>query len=148
MATNPPLSGLSNDEGAFAMAAGLVLGTGSARVVTEYIGHPGLVIKVSFRPTFASNWKEWLLWNQIEDEQPLAAIFGKCVAMSVSGKYLVMERLDDLNTAQAAQRFCPPWITDRKPSAFGLNAAGEVKLRDYAQQVLGFFLAQFPLVKV
>lgn len=145
MATRPPLSGIVFDEGLFGPLMGPVIGAGSSRIVVDYQGVPDLVIKVSYRPAPVSNWAEWNLWLQIQNEAVLASAFGACQAISASGKYLVMERLDNLNPQQVALRRCPPWITDRKPPAFGVNAKGEVKLRDYNHQSYGSFLSQLPL---
>ena len=144
MASSPPLAGLILDEGLFAPLMGLPVGTGSSRVVLTYEGQANLVIKVGFRHAQGANWTEWNLWHQIKDEPTLAPLFGECVAMSGTGKYLVMERLNDLNDQQAPARLCPPWVTDKKRSAFGVNQAGEIKLRDYGQLALGFFLSKFP----
>ena len=63
--------------------------------------------------------------------------------MSASGKYLVMERLGDLKDDQSRERRAPPWVTDKKRSAFGVNATNEIKLRDYGQLALGFFRRNF-----
>ncbi|MGX7345455.1 hypothetical protein ACWM9A_06135 [Acetobacter pasteurianus] len=102
------------------------------------------MIKVDYRHAQSRNWTEWNPWNQIKSNQELAPLFGECVAMSASGKFLVMEKLDDLTEQQVAKRLCPPWVTDKKLSAFGSNKVGEIKLRDYGQLTLGLFLAQFP----
>ena len=144
MASAPPLTGLILDDGLFAPLMGLPIGTGSSRVVLTYQGHPELVIKVGYRHAQGGNWTEWNLWNQIKDEETLTPLFGECVAMSASGKFLVMEMLRDLTDEQAAARLCPPWVTDKKRSAFGINQAGEIKLRDYGQLALGFFLSKYP----
>jgi hypothetical protein len=84
------------------------------------------------------NLTEWLIWKQVEDQPQLAAVLGRCVAISVSGRYLIMERLDDLTTdAQRAERRYPAWTTDHKANAFGVDAAGVVKIRDYGFVTLG-----------
>lgn len=55
------------------------------------------------------------------------------MAISRSGKYLVMERLDDLPRNGAAGQQAPNWWTDRKSKNFGgLPLSGAVKIRDYA----------------
>lgn len=144
MASEQPLTGLILDDSLFAPLMGSPIGTGFSRVVLTYQGYPDLVIKVGYRHAQAGNWTEWNLWNQIKDEEALAPLFGECVAMSASGRFLVMEKLEDLTDEQAAERLCPPWVTDRKRSAFGINKAGEIKLRDYGHLALGFFLSKFP----
>lgn len=87
-----------------------------------------------------------MLWLQIRDEPAIAALFGECVAVSASGKYLIMERLDDPTgpPPQGVRKY-PSWLTDIKPSAFGVNAAGYFKVRDYNKLKLGFWLAEAPL---
>lgn len=144
MTLAPRLSGLIIDEAPFAPLMGLPIGTGSSRVVLAYKDHPDLVIKVGYRHAQSGNWTEWNLWHQIENNRTLAPLFGECVAMSASGKFLVMEKLDNLTDEQAAARLCPLWVTDKKPSAFGINQAGKIKLRDYGQLALGLALASFP----
>ena len=60
-----------------------------------------------------------------------------------------MERLDDLTTdAQRGARRYPVWTTDTKRSAFGVNAAGEVKMRDYGLLVLGQTLAKADIINM
>ncbi|WP_373928417.1 hypothetical protein QTN93_14875 [Sphingomonas aerolata] len=133
------------EDGLFPPLMGSPVGTGSSRVVLEYFGQPDCVIKVGYRNPPIANWTEWNLWLQVENDPALAPVFGRCLAISASGKFLVMERLNDLTDAQAAKRLCPPWVTDKKRTAFGVNAAGDVKLRDYNQLALGSFLSGIPL---
>lgn len=50
-----------------------------------------------------------------------------------SGKYLMMERLNDVS----AQELCltpslPEWLSDMLPKNFGKTDAGKIKVRDYA----------------
>ena len=91
---------------------------------------------MSRSPLHASNWTEWNLWNQVA-ETHLTNVMGRCFAISESGQYLVMERLDDLKPNDKENPVsCPSWVTDRKPSAFGLSANGQIKLRDYGQVTL------------
>jgi len=146
MATNPPLSGIVLDELQFLGILGIPLGTGWSRVVVEALGYPDSVVKISYRPGNLANWTEWHLWQQIRSEANLAPLFGECRAISVTGKYLLMERLDSLTGTPTPTRVAPPWLTDRKPNAFGANAAGQVKIRDYAAVNLGSALAIPPLL--
>lgn len=144
MVSATPLTGIILDDSVFAPLMGAPVGTGSTRVALAYQDHPDLVIKVGFRHAQSGNWTEWNLWHQIKDQVTLAPLFGECFAMSANGRFLVMERLDDLTNDKATKRLCPPWVTDRKRSAFGINQKGEIKLRDYGQLALGFFLSKFP----
>lgn len=144
MTSLSPLTGLILDDNLFAPLMSLPLGTGSSRVVLACGGYPDVVIKVGYRHAQGANWTEWNLWHQIKDEEAMAPLFGECFAMSANGKFLVMERLNDLTDEQAPTRLCPPWVTDKKRSAFGVNRAGAIKLRDYGQLATGFFLSKFP----
>jgi len=118
-------------------------------VAFEVQGHPNFVIKKALWPGAFSNRVEYIIWQQIADEPDLAAVLGACPAMSFTGEHLLMERLSDLSTsAHIAARRVPCWVTDRKPTNFGINAAGEVKMRDYARLNLGEFLARLPIINV
>lgn len=145
---NAPLIGLIEDT-KFLPLVGSEIGRSTARVAFEVQGHPNFVIKKALLPGAFSNRVEYLVWQQVADEPNLAAVLGACPAMSFSGDYLLMERLNDLSTStHKAARRAPCWVTDRKPSNFGINASGEVKMRDYAQLNLGEFLARLPIVVV
>ena len=125
---------------------GKLIGTGTAREVHEHGGEPGRIVKASRGPVPSSNWTEWLLWNQGADTD-LAKILGRYFAISQSGRYLVMERLRNLTQEEKqtpARRPC--WITDAKPSAFGMSVDTEVKLRDYSQVNIGAVLAAAAVV--
>ena len=94
------------------------------------------------KPPHTSNRTEWFIWNEIENEPGVAATLGRCDAMSTSGRFLIMERLDDLTTPEERTlRRYPDWTTDHKTNAFGVNAKGEVKVRDYGMVTLGQTLA-------
>lgn len=54
---------------------------------------------------------------------------GRIGSISKIGKYLVMERLEDLSQGKLEVQF-PAKISDTKPSAFGQNSNG-VRMRDY-----------------
>ena len=113
---------------------------GSSRIVYKYVGRDDLVIKVSISSNVA-NWTEFLIYSAL-NELDGAAIFGAIHAVSASGKYLVMERLDDLLSADLPKRpNYHAWMTDRKPSACGKTADGVVKFRDYALVNVGSLLA-------
>lgn len=144
------LDGMVLDDAAFQALLGKQIGNhGSARDVFEHLKDDGLVIKVSKLSSHFANWTEWMLWLQIRDEAAIKSLFGECVAVSASGKYLIMERLDDpVETLPKDARTYSSWLTDIKASAFGVNAAGAFKLRDYNKPNLGFWLAGAPMRSV
>jgi len=98
---------------AFASLLGSKIASSSARTVYEYVGQPDLVIKEALKEFPYSNWLEYIAWQQIKDEPNLVQVIGECHALSYSGKYLVMERLDDV----------PTTYTDRRNSRPGLPIA-------------------------
>ena len=115
---------------------------GTARRAYLHARDAQLIIKECTGPSTYSNWAEWIIWTQAHDTPEIAPLLGSCHEMAYSGQLLVMERLDDLTTAeQKAKRRYPEWMTDLKTDTFGVNAAGEVKIRDYGLVVLGATLA-------
>jgi hypothetical protein len=74
-------------------------------------------------------------------------LFGRCVAISQTGRFLIMERLDDLTADQLQLRPpVPAWFTDRKPSAWGAPPNSHtVKIRDYGTLALSRCLPRAPL---
>jgi hypothetical protein len=122
---------LMKDADAIALKADLV-GSGGARRVYTVAGDAGVVIKEVHLPYAGANHNEWLIWNAVRDTE-LAAIFGRCVGINESGKLLLMERLGDLAPEEWRHTpAVPEWLTDIWPKAFGKNAEGVIKLRDYA----------------
>ncbi|MDN7352050.1 hypothetical protein [Acetobacter senegalensis] len=132
-----PLSGLVHDADVFRLL-GPEIGRGSSRKVYEYRGESDLVIKEHGHQPHMQNFTEWFIWIQIAGT-PIAGSFGVCHAMSTSGRYLVMERLDDLSATDPLITF-PRWTTDNKHSAQGRNGNGDVKIRDYGNVRLGSVL--------
>lgn len=129
-----PLSGLVHDVDVFPLL-GTEIKSGSSRKVYEYKGEPDLVIKEHGNQPHMQNFTEWFIWIQIQGNT-IADSFGMCHAMSTSGRYLVMERLDDLNSTDSLIAF-PAWVTDRTPDALGRNSNGDIKIRDYGNLCLG-----------
>jgi len=142
------LTGLVNDVKIAEVLDGNI-GRGSARDIFSYKDEPNWVIKQHrFQPHF-SNMIEWIIWNQIKETESLKDIFGECAAMSVSGRYLVMEKLVDLTKVDGPQTLrYPSWLTDRKISNFGRSSSGIIKIRDFGQLVLGDTLARGPLEQI
>ena len=120
------------------------LGRGGARVVYAVNNDSDAVIKEVHLPFVGSNMMEWQLWCAVKDT-PFANLFGECLAISVTGRFLIMERLDDITKSDwPSTPTMPEWLNDLKPGNFGKNAAGHIKIRDYATVQLGPTLAAAP----
>ena len=115
---------------------------GMTRVIHNVIGHPELVMKVSLDSgSTAANWNEYLISSSLKDKtEPVAQLMANVEAISATGKYLIMERLQPLNGALRGNKY-PYWLTDRKPDAFGMTATGIVKICDYGNLNLVGILA-------
>lgn len=75
---------------------------------------------------------EFFVWNAVRSG-PWKDIFGEVLEISEDGKYLMMERLDDVSRDEYAQTpSVPDWANDLQPKNFGKSADGEIKVRDYA----------------
>jgi hypothetical protein len=108
------------------------IGEGGARRVYTVRNNPTVVIKQVHLPCTAPNFLEWFVWNWMKDTD-LHDYFGECRGISESGRYLMMERLDNIKDADySATPTVPEWVRDVWYRSFGKNAAGAIKLRDYA----------------
>jgi len=107
-------------------------GFGTARHVFSVPTDPDVVVKKTVRPHPGSNMTEWLIWQAAAAAQKkLDGVLGRCISISESGTYLMMERLDDLNPSDYADiPDVPAWFNDPKPDAFG-KRNGVIKIRDY-----------------
>jgi len=104
---------------------------GMHRIAHHVKGFPDLVMKVSRDSTFA-NWCEYLVSNSLQGRsEPVAGLVGKVRSISETGKYLIMERLDDVSRSLSGIQY-PVWLNDGfKRSAYGMTTSGDVKIRDY-----------------
>jgi len=129
MKAYPPLLA---DAAFAAMIAPEPFARGTARLVYDVPGDPDVVVKKSRQPFPGPNIMEWLIWGSAAAAQgTLATILGRCIAISESRTWLMMERLDDLDPADHADiGDVPVWFNDRKPDAFG-KRDGMIKIRDY-----------------
>lgn len=119
------------------------VGKGTTRKVYGVKGAPDLVIKESYQPFHHGNFVEWIVWQAVqkmagdiignERNPELHGLFAQALAISHSGKFLLMERLHPLDDfpPDVTRKF-PGWLNDRKPSAFGLAENGQIKVMDYA----------------
>lgn len=102
---------------------------GSTRTVYPIPGHDDKVLKVAKNGSNAANWVEAVIYLHLTDK----SLFGKVLSVSQSGKFLVMERLDDVSADEVTNLQVPAWWTDRKRVNFGRSpCSGAVKIRDYA----------------
>ncbi len=125
------MSGIIPEADIEANIGSLLSEKGSSRIVYIFNGTDDLVIKAGRSAPFAANRKEWEIWKEIADSE-MANIFAKCHAISDTGKYLVMERLNpDLGDQERPAT--PTWLTDRKASCLGVSSKGTVKVLDYGQ---------------
>jgi len=115
----------------FEELCGEEFGKGTHRNAHHVKGLPHLVMKVSKNGNFA-NWCEYLVDRALQERsEPVAALVGSVKAISATGKYLIMERLNDVDRSLSGIQY-PSWLNDGfKHSAYGLTAAGNVKIREY-----------------
>jgi len=71
-------------------------------------------------------------WNEIVLSQHFNAddVFGQVLSWSQSGKYIVMEWLENTTTDRSGSFPWPSVVTDRKSSALGRRRDGKVVVRD------------------
>lgn len=118
---------------AFAKLLGSCIGgTGApgARTVYAVKGDPDVVIKEADNP--AANRIEARVWDAIRGTT-WESDFGRVISISDSGRFLMMERLNDITRQDAAHTpTLPIWLTDVWWPNMGRNAEGKIKIRDYA----------------
>lgn len=125
----------------FDAICGTQFASGMHRTVHNVIGHPDVVMKVAIDATSA-NWHEYFISCALSERAGrVAEIVGSVKSISATGKYLIMERLPDCDSA-ATDIFYPIWATDLKRSAFGKSATGSVQLRDFGTTKIGSVLGQ------
>lgn len=104
------------------------IGEGTSRLVYEIPEHNDKVLKVSKLASNFPNWSEIVAYHYNKDDGKLAEIF----SWSLSGKFIVMERLTPLEPGEASTYKFPEYLTDRKPSNLGKDRNNEIKALDYA----------------
>lgn len=104
------------------------LTSGTTRTV--YTTHDNLcVVKIAKEHGDTTyNWIEIAAYFYYKCDQEMLALVH---SWSVSGKYLVMEKLNMVE--QPPEDFSyPSWVTDRKLSNIGVDTSGNFKICDYA----------------
>lgn len=127
-----------------ALKGPLVGQPGQTRAAYEVVGNSTWVIKEALY-SHEANWTEFIIFRSLDGAE-LQTMFGECIAISQTGRFLIMERLDDLTADQLPLRPpVPTWFTDRKVSAWGARSTSELaKIRDYGTLALGRWLPQAP----
>jgi hypothetical protein len=101
---------------------------GTTRDAYDIPDHPDKVLKVASAPGYYSNWAEIVIYRVSLDK----SYFGEIISHSLSGKFLVMERLTPVTLADLSGLSFPAYLNDRKPSNFGRSSSGAIKALDYA----------------
>ncbi|HHX8497307.1 hypothetical protein [Vibrio diabolicus] len=112
---------------------GNLINNGSSRDVYEVLNHSEYVLKYNEKAGANRNEEKYYSDAKQLNLSDVIDRIGTISSISKSGKYLIMERLDDLVNFNGEYEY-PDEIQDVKKSSFGQNSAGEVKLRDYALQ--------------
>lgn len=105
---------------------------GSSRTAHVVIKDHAVIVKRSIAAFPGSNFREWFIWNAAEaSASNLSNLLGKCFSISETGRYILMERLDDLSPTDYPNiPNVPVWFNDPKPCAFG-KSGDHIKIRDY-----------------
>lgn len=105
----------------------LRIGRGTNRDAYQVKDHPDKVLKVMTLPSSVANWAEIVVYTYSQNK----SYFGEIYSWSLSGRFLVMEKLEDVTANDLALHEIPAFVNDKKVSAFGRSADGSIKLRDY-----------------
>jgi len=117
----------------FEVLIGEAIGSGGARDVFEVKDNPGAVIKKAKPGRIGSNFAENFVWNAVRKTK-YGKLFGRILAASPTGNYLMMERLNDFDRDEVKSTpTLPDFVRDCWINNFGRNSSGEIKIRDYGQ---------------
>lgn len=108
-------------------------GCGGSREVYNVKGDELAVIKKVTLKFVGANIIEWLIWKAIENNPRWNNIFGRCFSISGTGRYLMMEKLEDISKVDWSNTpTVPTCLSDVWPNNYGRNLNGVIKIRDYA----------------
>ncbi|CAH1574364.1 conserved hypothetical protein [Vibrio owensii] len=109
------------------------IGDGTSRQVYSILACDDYVIK--FNEEAGANEKEANFYDHASKlvEKDVVDSLGKVLSISETGKYLVMEKLEDVSQSGSFNVTIPKEIGDFKRSNFG-EVDNKIKLRDYALQ--------------
>jgi hypothetical protein len=111
---------------------------GTTREVFADRQHETRIIKRALEGRVFGNWVEYFVWTGARDTR-WANVIAQCFEISLSGRYLSMERVQPLERARYGDvPFIPWWLQDLQPDNFGVDADGNIKVCDYAMGSLGF----------
>ncbi len=115
------------------------IGGGNTREIFGDQEYDTRVIKRARESSVGANWVEYFVWTAARDTR-WANVITQCFAISESGKFLSMERVQaPIPPARYADvPNLPWWLNDLLPKNFGVAADGTVKVCDYALVSLGF----------
>ncbi|MCC3822601.1 hypothetical protein CV742_23355 [Vibrio parahaemolyticus] len=136
---NIPASG--NPDSQFQSLIGDFIASGTSRDVFYVKGDKSKVIKVGKHENVPkphdANIREAQFYKEAKDSSSniTLACLGEVFSISQSGKYLVMEHLEDIDTSISNVEYTHPIeVKDTaKPENYGRDSSGMVKLRDYAE---------------
>lgn len=104
------------------------LAGGTSREVHSVSGAEFVVKVAKDKHKCICNWTEIAAFFAFQVDQPK---LGKIVSWSISGKFIVMEKLDT-STDCPSGFLAPTWVTDTGSKNGGTDADGNYKLCDYA----------------
>lgn len=111
---------------------GKLIGQGTTRDVYDIPGNSSYVLKICKVPSYQTNWTECVIYNAAKENKKYLA---EVISISLSGKFLIMERLDtniDIEELKSKIPEFPKFLNDKKPINFGRADNGKIKMLDYA----------------
>lgn len=105
---------------------------GKSRTAHFVPNDESVIVKRSISIFPGANFMEWFIWNAAAASSADSRnLLGECFSISETGRYILMERLDDINPADYPNiPKVPVWFDDPKPCAFG-KSGDHIKIRDY-----------------
>ena len=113
------LRGLVSEQDVGAIIGELLSDAGTSRKVFTVKDSEDWVVKEALSPPHSANLREWEVWDEVRNGG-FSHLFAECRAMSVNGRYLVMERLNP-DIGLAPKPALPIWMKDRKSSGLGIE---------------------------